>query len=327
MHVLFLSFSIYNVHYFIMKFKTPISVKTLAGKINATLLGDENLLETLKVQGMNEVHHVQVGDITFSDHPKYFEKALKSNATFIILNEKPENIPDGKIVLLHSQPFEAYNNLVQEMKLFQALKKAKGKSAQIHSSVIIEPNAIIGERVFIDEGTIIGIGTIIYDDTHIGKNVLIGALSIIGSDAFYFKKSGDTYTKWNSCGGVVIEDNVDIGAGCTINKGVSSDTIIGEGTKLDCQVHIGHDTKIGKNCIIAAQTGISGNTVVEDDVVIYGQVGIAHNLHIGKGAVILAKSGVTKNVAAGEKVVGYPAQDTRSAYRELATLRLLSKKS
>ena len=309
-----------------MKFKSSVSVKILAGKINATLLVDAYLAETLLVQGINEVHHVQVGDITFSDHPKYFEKALNSNATFIILNETPENIPTGKIVLLHPQPFEAYNNLVREMKHFRTLKKTKNKSAHIHSSVIIETGAIIGEHVFIDENTLIGAGAIIYEDTRIGKNVVIGALSIIGSDAFYFKKTGDNYIKWRSCGSVTIEDNVDIGASCTINKGVSSETIIGAGTKLDCQVHIGHDTKIGKNCIIAAQTGISGNTVVEDDVVIYGQVGIVQNLHIGKGAVILAKSGVTKNIAAGAKIFGYPAQDTHDAYRELAMLRQMGKK-
>ena len=125
---------------------------------------------------------------------------------------------------------------------------------------------------------------------------------------------------------VVIEDNVDIGAGCTINKGVSNDTIIGEGTKIDCQVHIGHDAQIGKNCLIAAQAGISGNTVIEDEVVIYGQVGVAQNLRIGKKAIILAKSGVSKDLAGDKTYFGYPAQEVRDAYKELAILRQLRKK-
>lgn len=309
-----------------MKFTIPISIQTVAEKINAIIINDAINSENKFVTGINEVHHVQAGDITFSDHPKYFQKALYSAADFIILNEKPETIPAGKIVLLHSKPFEAYNQLTQEAQPFHPLKIPVDASAQIHASVLIEPNVVIGADVFIDEGCIIGAGTIIYSGTQIGKNVSVGALCIIGSDAFYFKKNNNTHTKWHSCGRVILENNTDIGAGCTINKGVSSDTIIGEGTKLDCQVHIGHDTKIGKNCIIAAQTGISGNTVVEDDVVIYGQVGIGQNLHIGRGAVLLGKSGITKSVAAGEKVFGYPAQDTRTAYRELATLRGLGRK-
>ena len=309
-----------------MIFKNPIPIQTIAKKINAVLLSNEIQPENSLVKGINEVHHVQTGDITFSDHPKYFQKALNSAASFIILNEKPETTPVGKIVLLHPKPFEAYNFLTREAKPFQALKMPIDASAQIHPTVIIEPNVVIGADVFIDEGCLISAGTIIYAGTNIGKNVTVGALCIIGSDAFYFKKNENTYSKWHSCGRVILENNTDIGAGCTINKGVSSDTIIGEGTKLDCQVHIGHDTKIGKNCIIAAQTGISGNSVVEDDVVIYGQVGIAQNLHIGRGAVLLAKSGITKSVAAGEKVVGYPAQNTHTAYRELATLRGLVKK-
>ncbi len=309
-----------------MIFKIPIPIETIAEKINAVILSDTLRAENRFVKGINEVHHVQAGDITFSDHPKYFQKALNSAADFIILNEKPETIPDGKIVLLHPQPFEAYNQLTQEAQPFQALKMAIDASAQIHPTVIIEPNVVIGADVLIGEGSRIGAGTVIYSGTNVGKNVSVGALCIIGSDAFYFKKNENSYTKWHSCGSVILKNNTDIGAGCTINKGVSSDTVIGEGTKLDCQVHIGHDTKIGKNCIIAAQTGISGNTVVEDDVVIYGQVGIGQNLHIGRGAILLGKSGVTKSVAAGEKVFGYPAQDTRTAYRELATLRGLGRK-
>jgi len=125
---------------------------------------------------------------------------------------------------------------------------------------------------------------------------------------------------------VIIEDNVDIGAGCTINKGVSGDTTIGAGTKIDCQVHIGHDARIGKNCLIAAQAGISGNTVLGDEVVVYGQVGIAQNLKIGAKAVILAKSGVSKDLEGGKTYFGYPAQEAREAYKELATLRQLRKK-
>ena len=305
-----------------MKFDKPIPIQKIADRLKADIIGD-NTLNTL---GINEIHHVKVGDITFSDVKKYFEKALNSAATFIILNEKPDSIPEGKVVLIHPQPFEAYDSLVRQQRPFDPLSIEVADSAAIHPNVILEPNVVIGNHVRIGSGSYIQANAVIHDFTVIGKNVTIGAGTLIGTDAFYFKRNTEGYKKWRSGGCVVIEDNVDIGAGCTINKGVSSDTIIGEGTKIDCQVHIGHDAQIGKNCLIAAQAGISGNTVVEDEVVIYGQVGIAQNLRIGKKAVILAKSGVSKDLAGDKTYFGYPAQEVRDAYKELALLRQLRKK-
>jgi UDP-3-O-[3-hydroxymyristoyl] glucosamine N-acyltransferase len=316
-----------------MKFDTPIPIQKIATQLKADIIGDN----TGNALGINEIHHVRAGDITFSDVKKYFEKALNSAATFIILNEIPETIPEGKIVLIHPQPFAAYDSLVRKQRPFSPLSNNIADSAAIHDSVIFEPNVVIGNHVRIGLGSYIQANAVIHDFTVIGKNVTIGAGALIGTDAFYFKKNTvdvgnpDTigkgmYKKWRSGGRVVIEDNVDIGAGCTINKGVSSDTIIGEGTKIDCQVHIGHDAQIGKNCLIAAQAGISGNTILEDEVVVYGQVGIAQNLRIGKKAVILAKSGVSKDLAGDKTYFGYPAQEVRDAYKELAILRQLRKK-
>ena len=305
-----------------MKFDKPIPIQKIADRLKAGIIGDN----TLNALGINEIHHVKAGDITFSDVKKYFEKALNSAATFVILNEKPDSIPEGKVVLIHPQPFEAYDSLVRHQRPFDPLSIEVADSAAIHPNVILEPNVVIGNHVRIGSGSYIQANAVIHDFTVIGKNVTIGAGALIGTDAFYFKRNTEGYKKWRSGGRVVIEDNVDIGAGCTINKGVSSDTIIGEGTKIDCQVHIGHDAQIGKNCLIAAQVGISGNTVVEDEVVIYGQVGVAQNLKIGKKAVILAKSGVSKDLAGDKTYFGYPAQEVREAYKELAILRQLRKK-
>ena len=305
-----------------MKFPNPIPIKELAVKLNAEIFGDS----TLKVLGINEIHQVKEGDITFSDVKKYFDKALKSAATFIILNEKVETIPEGKVVLLHPNPFEAYDSLVREFRPFDPLSQEVADSANVHSSVILEPNVVIGNHVRIGIGTYIQANVVIHDYTVIGKNCQIGAGAIIGTDAFYFKRNTEGYRKWRSGGRVVIEDNVDIGSGCTINKGVSSDTTIGAGTKLDSQVHIGHDVKVGKNCLFAAQVGIGGNTTIEDDVILYGQVGIAQNLIIGTKAVVLAKSGVSKNLEGHKTYFGYPAQEVKEAYRDLAVLRQLRKK-
>jgi UDP-3-O-[3-hydroxymyristoyl] glucosamine N-acyltransferase len=306
-----------------MTFNQPISIRQIAIKIKAEIIGDE----TLNALGINEIHQVRKGDITFSDVRKYFDAALKSDATFLILNERIDDLPEGKVVLLHPNPFEAYNSIVKEHRPFDPLSENISPSAFIHESVIIEPNVVIGNHVRIDLGCYIQANAVIHDYTRIGKNCQIGAGTIIGTDAFYFKKNPDGFKKWRSGGRVVIEDNVDIGAGCTINKGVSGDTTIGAGTKIDCQVHIGHDARIGKNCLIAAQAGISGNTILEDEVVVYGQVGIAQNLRIGAKAVILAKSGVSKDLEGGKAYFGYPAQEAREAYKELAILRQLKKKS
>lgn len=305
-----------------MTFNQPISIRQIATKIKAEIIGDDSL----KALGINEIHQVREGDITFSDVRKYFDAAIKSKATFLILNEKVENLPEGKVVLLHPNPFEAYDSIVREHRPFDPLSMEVADSSMVHESVILEPNVVIGNHVRIGIGCYIQANAVIHDYTRIGKNCQIGAGSIIGTDAFYFKKNTEGYKKWRSGGRVVIEDNVDIGAGCTINKGVSGDTFIGSGTKIDCQVHIGHDAYIGKNCLIAAQAGISGNTIIEDEVVIYGQVGIAQNLKIGKKAVILAKSGVSKDLEGGKSYFGYPAQEAREAYKELASLRQLKKK-
>jgi UDP-3-O-[3-hydroxymyristoyl] glucosamine N-acyltransferase len=306
-----------------MKFQKPIAVQQLAQKIGATaLLGNTEVMAT----GINEIHQVQLGDITFSDVRKYFDKALKSAASVIILNEVVDAVPEGKTVLVHPQPFEAYDSLVRENRPFRPLSSAVAESAMVHESVILEPNVVIGNHVKIGIGCYIQANVVIHDFTVIGKNCTIGAGSVIGTDAFYFKRNPEGYKKWRSGGRVVIEDNVEVGAACTINKGVSSDTTVGAGTKLDAQVHIGHDVVVGRNCLFAAQVGIGGNTVVEDEVILYGQVGVAQNVRIGKQAVVLAKSGVSKSLEGAQTYFGYPAQQVREAYRDLATLRLLSNK-
>lgn len=303
-----------------MKFPQPIPVRVLAQRLNARqVIGDESLSAT----GINEIHKVEPGDIAFSDVKKYFEKTLKSAATVILLNE-PAECPPGKIILVVENPFEAYDALVREHRPFEPLTAPVSHRADIHPTAIIEPGVVIAANVRIGAHSYIQANTYIGEYTYIGDHVHIGPNSIIGSDAFYFKKLSDgSYQKWRSGGRVIIEDNVDIGAGCTINKGVSGDTVIGAGSKLDCQIHIGHGAVIGKNCLLAAQVGIGGKTIVEDNVVMYGQAGVAQAIRIGKGAVISAKAGVSKSLEGGKLYFGIPADDAREKYRELAALRQL----
>lgn len=302
-----------------MKFPTPIPVKKIAEKIGAKIIGDD----TLKATGINEIHKVENGDITFSDLAKYSKKALTSAATVIILNEAAE-CPEGKAILICDEPFKAYDGLIREFRPFRPLNVQIDPSSKIHSTVIIEPGVVIANDVEIGENCHIQANTVIMEHTIIGKNVTIQAGTMIGTDAFYFKKHAEgTFEKWRSGGRVVIEDNVDIGACCTINKGVSGDTVIGAGSKLDCQVHVGHGVVIGKNCIIAGQVGIGGKTIVEDNVVLYGQVGLSPRIRIGEGAVISAQSGVSKSLAGKKAYFGSPADEIRTKQKELAALRHL----
>ena len=301
-----------------MKLLVPVSVKQLAQKLNAKIIGDDTLIAT----GINEIHKVETGDITFSDVPKYFKKALESNASIILLNEVAD-CPEGKAILVVEDPFEAYDGIIRAHRPFQPLTAHISEEAQIHPSVIIEPNVVIAHDVQIGAHTYIQANTYIGPHTVIGAHVTIQAGTIIGTDAFYYKKKEDGYQKWRSGGRVVIEDHVEIGAACTINKGVSGDTVIGEGTKLDSQVHIGHGVEVGKHCLIAGQVGIGGKTILEDEVVLYGQVGVIQSVRIGKGAVVLAGAGVSKDLEGGKVYFGAPCTEAPIRYRELAALRHL----
>ena len=158
----------------------------------------------------------------------------------------------------------------------------------------------------------------------IGNDVVIQAGTVIGSDAFYYNSKKDRevwYKKMLSCGRVVIEDNVEIGAGCTIDRGVSGDTIIGKGSILDNMIHIGHDTVLGRNCLLAAQVGIAGAVEIGNGVILWGQVGISKTLSIGDNAVVLAQSGVGGTIEAGKIFFGTPAEDASLKKRELVWIK------
>ncbi len=301
-----------------MKFPEPIPINSIAERFNCEIIGEENLMAT----GINEIHKVQAGDITFVDVEKYYKKSIHSAATIIIIDKEAE-CPEGKALLLCENPFEVYNQLIKDHRPFEPLSATISESALIHPSSIIEPNVVIGHHVRIGKNCYIQANVTISDYTIIGDHVTIQSGTIIGTDAFYFKKEEGRYKKWRSGGRVVIHDHVEIGAGCTINKGVSGDTIIGEGTKIDCQVHIAHGVEVGKNCLFAAQVGIGGKTIIEDNVVLYGQVGIIHSLRIGAGAIVMAGAGVAKDLEGGKVYFGAPATEARTRYKELAALKQL----
>ena len=301
-----------------MKFQKAKSPEEIASIIGAQLKGKS----TYAVTGINEIHMVEPGDITFVDHPKYYDKALESAASFVIINKEVE-APKGKSLLYNDDPFSAYIKIVNRFRPFEPSAKSISDSATIGEGTIIQQGTFVGNHVVIGKNCIIHSNVSIYDHTEIGDNVVIHANTVIGSDAFYFKRRPTHYDKMFSCGRVIIHDDVEIGASCTIDKGVSADTIIGKGTKFDNQIHIGHDCVIGKNCLFAAQVAIAGVVTVEDDVILWGQVGVSKDLTIGKGAVVLAQSGIPKSLEGGKTYFGSPIREAREKMKELALIKQL----
>ncbi|CAL2084591.1 UDP-3-O-(3-hydroxymyristoyl) glucosamine N-acyltransferase [Tenacibaculum sp. 190524A05c] len=298
-----------------MKFKQTQTLQGIADLLSLNYVGDPNF----KITGLNEIHVVQKGEIVFVDHPKYYDKALESNATTVLIN-KEVDCPEGKTLLISDDPFRDFNKLTKHFNPFIASKESISESSIIGENTIIQPNVFIGEHVKIGKNCIIHSNVSINNDCVIGDNVTIHSNTVLGSNAFYYKKRSEGFDPLVSGGRVVIEDNVDLGASCTIDRGVTGDTTIGEGTKIDNQVHVGHDTLIGKKCLIAAQTGIAGCTVIEDEVTIWGQVGVVSGLRIEKGTVLMAQTGVMKSLKKGV-YFGTPQREYRQTMRELIYLK------
>ncbi len=301
-----------------MKFPRQHTLEEIAKIIDCDYIGNAEF----PVLGMNEIHIVQPGDIVFVDHPKYYDKALNSKATIILLNKKAD-IPEGKALLISKDPFNDFNKLTNHFKPFISANSMIAETATIGSNTILQPNVFVGNNVQIGDDCTIHSNVCIYDNTVIGNNVTIHCGTVLGADAFYYKNRPEKYDKLLSGGNVVIEDNVDIGALCTIDKGVSDSTRICEGTKLDNQVHIGHDTILGRRCLVASQVGISGCVIIEDFVTIWGQVGIKSDVIIATGTEIYAQSGLGHSTIENKTYFGSPAMEARDKLREMAYLKKL----
>ncbi|WP_418511278.1 UDP-3-O-(3-hydroxymyristoyl)glucosamine N-acyltransferase [Corallibacter sp.] len=299
-----------------MKFPKPNTLSQIANLIQCKFVGDSDF----QVLGMNEIHVVEPGDIVFVDHPKYYDKALESAATIILIN-KEVSCPEGKALLISDDPFRDFNKLTQYFKPFKPSSVTISETASLGKNTIIQPNTFIGNNVIIGDNCVIHSNVSIYDDTVIGDNVTIHAGTVIGANAFYYKNRPSGYDQLLSGGRVVIKDNVDIGALCSIDKGVTGDTIIGRGSKLDNHIQVGHDTVIGEKCLIASHVGIAGCCVIEDEVTIWGQVGTTSGIRIGKKAIVLGQTGVTKSIKGNTTYFGTPVEEARVKLKELASIK------
>ena len=299
-----------------MTFEIPQTLKSIAELIGAKMIGDENF----PVFGSNEIHRVKAGEIVFVNHPKYYDKALQSDATIILIDKEVE-CPAGKALLISDDPFRDFNtinthftkisNFTEELHDIEV-----GEGTKIHSSAVIGNHVRIGKNCHIFPNVVIG------DRTVIGDNVIIQSNTVLGGDAFYYRKLDGNFDRLISVGNVIIENNVQIGNGCTIDRGVTDSTIIGEGSVLDNQIQIGHDTVIGKRCLIASQAGIAGCCIIEDEVTVWGQVGMASGVRVESGTVLLAKSGVNRDLKKGT-YFGFLAEEFRDYLRKEVKIKNL----
>ena len=301
-----------------MKLPIQLTLKEIASLINCEFDGNPNH----PITGLNEIHMVEAGDIVFVDHPKYYDKALNSKATTILINKKT-TCPPGKALLISEDPFRDYNKLVRHFQPINYSSKSISDTAKIGSNTVIMPGVYLGNNVSVGDNCVLHPNVVVYDNCHIGNNVVIHANTVIGGDAFYYKKRETYFDKMISCGRVIIEDDVEIGCGCTIDKGVSGDTIIGKGSKLDNQIQIGHDTQLGKMCLVASQVGVAGVVTLGDYVTLWGQVGIRSDVKIGTGAILLAQTGLAEDVPSGKTYFGTPGGDARTKMREIAVVKML----
>lgn len=318
-------------------------------RLSGCLLNDESDAQ-VSVSSVAPIGTAGSGDITFLNNVKYIGKLSDSNARACILSEKHIlKAPKGMALLIADDPYVAYAKTASLLHLDEKREHYISDKAYIADSAVIAKDctinagAYIGENAEIGSGTVIGVNSVIERGVVIGKNCRIQASVTIshaiigndchiytgvriGQDGFGFATHNGKHISVPQLGTVIIEDDVEIGANSTIDRGAGPDTIIGTGTRIDNLVQIGHNVQIGRGCVIVSQVGISGSTKLGDYVVIGGQAGIAGHLNIESGANIAAKSGIMSDIGAGETLGGYPAIPIKQWHRQTIALKKLVQK-
>ena len=322
-----------------------MKIKELSAELNCDLLGDPETMIT----GVAPIENAQPGDITFLSNRKYRRYLATTGASAIIL-ENAEDLPEGKSAIISPTPYLTFAETVNM--LYPPIRLESG----VHPSAVISPTARMGEKVSIGPYSVIGDNVIlgdnvsilahcvIYQDAQIGDSAMIHSHCVIregcvigdrvilqnnvviGSDGFgYAKRPDNSWLKIRQTGAVIIEDDVEIGAGASIDRATIGSTIIGKGTKIDNLVQIGHGSFVGQNTLLCAQVGLAGSTRVGNEVILSGQVGVAGHLEIGDRVVATAQTGIPNSVEAGKVISGYPAIDNRDWLKSSAIFAQLPK--
>jgi UDP-3-O-[3-hydroxymyristoyl] glucosamine N-acyltransferase len=327
------------------------SVKEVAEFVQARLLGDE----TVQLTGISSVQSAGTGDLVFVDDEKHLLPAVESRAAAVIAGDFAAGKTTSKPLILSTQPRLSFARAAQLLCPKPERKPGIHPSAIVHTSARVGDNVAVEERVVIGEGATIGEGTrigaasvigakaiigrncdlypnvTIYPGARLGDRVIVHSGAVLGSDGFGYVRDQATgrYEKFPQVGRLEIEDDVEIGANTTIDRGALDVTRIARGAKIDNLVHIGHNCQVGEDVVIAAQTGLSGSITIEKDVILGGQVGIAEHARIGAGVMLGGQTGVLPNkVLRGKGIAfwGTPARPLREYLKELATLARMAKK-
>ncbi len=308
-----------------------------------------------RIRNVAPLDTARASDITFLDNAKYLDALMTTHAGVCLLAPRFEaRAPAGLPVLISPEPYRAFVAVARALfpaalrpsSLFGVTGKSAGAhvhpTARVEAGVVIDPLAVVGPHAEIGAGTLIASGAVIGPGVTIGRNCVIGAgASVlcaligdrviihpgvrIGQDGFGYLPSPRGHQKIPQARRVIIQDDVEIGANCTIDRGSTRDTVVGEGTKIDNLVQIAHNVSIGRHCLIAGQVGISGSSQVGDFVMMGGQVGLADHVTIGTGAMLGAQSGYMHDVPAGSRWLGSPAQPARDFFKGVAALRRLAR--
>ncbi|MFZ0804181.1 MAG: UDP-3-O-(3-hydroxymyristoyl)glucosamine N-acyltransferase [Terriglobales bacterium] len=327
------------------------SAKEVADLVHARLVGDGST----RLRGIASVASASPGDLVFVEDEKNLARALQSKASAVIAGEFATGKTSAKPLLIHSQPRMGFARAAELFKPLSEAKPGVHPSAVVHASANLGKNVTVAERVVIGEGAKVGDGTrmgagcvlganvsvgrdcelypnvTIYPAVRLGDRVIVHAGAVLGSDGFGYVRDRETgrYEKFPQIGRLEIEDDVEIGANSTIDRGALEVTRIGRGTKIDNLVHVGHNCQIGEDVVIAAQTGLSGSITIEKNVVLGGQVGIGEHARIAEGVMLGGQGGVLPNkVLRGSGVAfwGTPAKPVREYLKQLAALARLAKK-
>ncbi|CAN1562676.1 LpxD UDP-3-O-[3-hydroxymyristoyl] [Rhabdaerophilaceae bacterium] len=332
-----------------------ISLADLARATSSALL--TNLSPETEVTAVAPLEAASSGDLTFLDNATYAKHAAITGASAcFILKKQAQLLPETCAALVSDEPYRAFAKAaallfpaaVRPQSIFGMNGIAPGafihSDARLEAGVTVDPGAVIGPGAEVGRGSLVCAAAVIGPGVKIGRDCSIGAgASIthsllgnrviihpgarIGQDGFGFAMGARGHLKVPQVGRVIIQDDVEIGANSTIDRGANRDTTIGEGTKIDNLVQVGHNVQIGRHCVIVGQVGISGSSVLEDYVVLGGQVGVAGHLRIGMGAQVGAKAGVMHNLSAGGRYLGAPAKPARQTFREIAALARLAQKA